>query len=129
LAAASIVVGMKRSAAAIKLLDELDDELASSAKRQGRELEWTAAEREHLAMIAETVDRREMLKAMFARWDTDDRKSIIQLSQEIRLCDAAVSRLLKSVNTDEPPPMSLTSIKARKAALARWDKVRNDATG
>jgi hypothetical protein len=98
----------------------LDRELAESAKRQRCRLAWTAFEREHLAMIADTVDRRVHLQRRYDVCDPTDAKTLVRLSTEIRLCDGLVSRLLKEVHTDTPQPESLRTIKARRAAMRRW---------
>ena len=47
---------------------------------------------------------------------------------QLRLLDGVVSRLLKSVQTDLPAPMSQRGAKAQRAALARLARDR-DATG
>jgi short-subunit dehydrogenase len=112
------------SAAATNLLRDLDKELARSSEHHGYELVWSPQELEHLRMIAGTIDRREKVKAALRRADADDRKSLVAFSAEIRLLDAAVSRLLKCVSTDAPQGESLTTIKARRAVQARWDGER-----
>jgi hypothetical protein len=109
-----------------RLLDELDAELARSSECAGTTLTWTASEREHLAMIADTVDRRVHLQRRHDVCDPTDAKNLVRLSTEIRLCDGLVSRLLKEVHTDTPQPESLRTIKARRAAMRRWHP---DATG
>ncbi|WP_204806304.1 hypothetical protein [Mycobacterium riyadhense] len=111
----------KRSTEAQRLLDKLDGELAVSAQQRGVSLSWTAAEREHLGMIANTVDRRVRLAELFAQCDPDDVKNRIRLSTEIRQCDNLVSRLLAKVKTDVPASESRRTQKARAAARARWD--------
>jgi hypothetical protein len=119
----------KHSAAGLKLLRELDKELVRASERQGCTLVWSAQERECLAMLATTVDRRELVQAALDRCDPDDRKSLVAYSQEIRQLDSAVERLLKSLSTEAPvTPESLTTIKARRAAQARWDRERNAAS-
>jgi len=110
------------------LLDALDAELAGSSERVGTSLSWTAAERKHLEMIASTVDRRVHLQRRYENTDPTDAKNLVRLSTELRLLDTTVSRLLRSVETDLPAPVSQRSAKARRAALARWARDR-DATG
>ena len=84
---------------------------------------WTAADRELLTLIGDTIDRRVDLAAHYA--NADDVKSRVKLSAELRLTEGALSRLLKQVQTDVPAPESQTTIKARRAARARWDRERN----
>ena len=45
----------------------------------------------------------------------------MKISAELRLTEASIARLLKQVSTDAPQPMSLRSVKAQRAARARWD--------
>lgn len=110
------------------LLDALDAELARSGERSGTTLTWTAAEREHLDMIAECIDRKVHLQGRYDNCDPTDHKNLVRLSTEMRLLDTTVSRLLKNVSTDESvaAPMSQRSRRAQHAALARWAR---DATG
>lgn len=53
---------LKRSAEAQALLDALRRELADSSERTHTTLSWSASEREHLDMIADTIDRRTHLR-------------------------------------------------------------------
>jgi hypothetical protein len=48
---------MTNSVEAQCLLAALDEELAASAKAAGRDLVWSAAERDIIAMIAAQIDR------------------------------------------------------------------------
>jgi Na+/phosphate symporter len=114
----------KRSSEAKKLLDELDAELAHASLHRRMALSWSAAERETLRMIADTVDRRVRLAELFTQCDPDDIKNRVRLSTEIRQCDNLVSRLLAKVKTDLPEPESRRSQKARAAVNVRWDKER-----
>ena len=52
----------KRTPEAERLLAQSDSELAESSERSGRKLSWSAAEREHLTMIGDTVSRRAHLQ-------------------------------------------------------------------
>ncbi len=113
-----------RSKPAQALLDSLDADLAKQAERLGYPLVWTAAERAVLEMLATTVDRREDVARRYK--SARDTKVAMRLSQEWRLLDAAIVRLLKQVETTVPEPMSPRSAKAQRAARARWDR---DATG
>lgn len=109
-----------RSKAAQVLLDSLDADLAKQAERLGYSLSWTAAERAVLEMLATTVDRREDVARRYKL--AKDDKAACKLSQEWRLLDAAVVRLLRGVETVVPEPMSPRSAKAQRAARARWDR-------
>ena len=112
----------KRSSEAQKLLDELDAELARAGQKRGMTLSWTAAERQALQIIGDTIDRRVRLVNMFAQCDPDDVKNRVRLSTEIRQCDNLVSRQLAKISTDLPAPESRRSQKARAAVQARWDR-------
>jgi hypothetical protein len=112
-----------KSAEAQALLDALDAELAASAKRSGRDLVWSAAERDVLEMIAAAVDRRVELSAAYGKSRTPMAMKI-KLATEIRLTEQAIARLYKQVSTDLPAPMSQTSLKAQRAANSRWDRER-----
>lgn len=115
---------MARSAAARKVLRELDAELASASKRAGKSLVWTAADRELLTLIASNIDRRADLAALYAA--AEDAKAKVKLSAELRLLEGALSRLLKMLQTDIPAPENQVTLKARHAAMKRWHP---DATG
>jgi hypothetical protein len=56
-----------KSAEAQALLAALDAALAASAKYSGRDLVWSAAERDVLSMIGAPVDRRVELSAAYGR--------------------------------------------------------------
>ncbi|MGO9155234.1 hypothetical protein [Mycobacterium sp.] len=45
----------------------------------------------------------------------------------MRLLEQAAARLIKGIETELPQPASLQTIKARRAAQARWD--RSNAAG
>lgn len=109
-------------AEARQLLDGLDAELKANAARLGATLKWTAAERAVLDLIADTIDRRQDLKRLFD--EAEKVSAQLRLSAEMRLLDAQVSRLLKSVSTepDMSGPRSRRSQKASKAALSRWNR-------
>ncbi|BBX70099.1 hypothetical protein [Mycolicibacterium psychrotolerans] len=119
---------VRRSREAETLLGELESELARSSEAAGVTLSWTPAERQHLDMIASTVDRRVHLQGRYNTTDPLDAKNLCRYSTEIRLCDALVSRLLGKVSTDVAPPMSQRSRRAQHAALSRWAR-DSGATG
>ena len=113
---------MAHSRAARKLRRELDEELKANGAAAGCELTWTAAEKALLERIACTIDHISDLSAYYDA-ATDDVKLRRQLAGEIRLQDALLAKLLRSVRTEPPPPEpSLKSIKATRAARARWDR-------
>lgn len=106
--------------AALRVIGELEDELAASGARAGQELCWDAADRALLDLIAAALDRGTDLAADYQL--AEDAKSRMKLSAELRLTEQAIARMLKQVKTDVPQPMSITSMKAQRAARARWDK-------
>ena len=114
----------QHSPEAQKVLEDLDADLARSSTKLGKTLSWTAAEREVREMIANTIDRRADVARAYDACDRGDAKNLVRLSAEWRMLDAAVARLLKQVETDVPQPMSLLSVKAQRAARARWDRDR-----
>ena len=106
------------------VLCALNAELAATAKEAGRELVWSAAEREVLDLITEQIDRKVELAQ---RYDEADQVRVkIALATEVRLTEVAIARLLKTISTEVPvdPPLSATSMKARRAAQSRWDRER-----
>lgn len=115
---------VRRSREAETLLAELDSELSHSSAASGVPLSWTPAERRHLDMIADTIDRRVHLQGRYDNTDPTDTKNLCRLSTEIRLCDALVSRLLAKVTTEVAAPMSQRSRRAQHAALSRHTRER-----
>lgn len=105
---------------AIELLDELDAELANNTAEQGllEPLVWSAAEQAIRESIACTVDRKLDLWARYHASDDDGMR--VKLSGELRLLEASLARLLKSVSTDLPAAPSVRSEKASRAANKRW---------
>lgn len=114
------LIAMGHSAAARKVLDALDAELAANAARRGMELSWSAAENELREMLANTIDQRQRVEALLAK--ATDAKVVAKLSAEVRQLRTAVIRLLKEIRTDVTPSESLRTVKARRAARARWDR-------
>jgi hypothetical protein len=120
----------KHSAAANRMIAELDAELERVSQEHGKPLVWTVDEIEHRRQLVETIDRRTRIQAALDRCEPDDRKSLVAFSTEIRLLDQAVSRLLKLLDLSEPAPQTLTQVKARAAAHRRWEVQRErDAAG
>lgn len=114
---------MPRSPQGRRIARDLDKELAAAAQSSGKPLEWTAAERAVIGLITAQIDR---IADLTVDYDAavDSPKIRVKLSSEMRLLEASVARLLKQVRTDIPAAESLTTIKARRAAHARW---RTDA--
>lgn len=109
-----------RSSEARKTLRELDKELADSAARSGQKLVWTAADRAILGLLADQIDRKQ---ALFVEYQhVEDAKDRVKLSGEMRLLEQSIARLLRQIKTEMPPPQSLRSIQAQRAARARWDR-------
>jgi hypothetical protein len=115
--------------AARALRRRLDAELHASAKRQNTTLEWTLEELTTLDLLADTVDRREQVQQAWDATDPADRKSLVAYSAEMRLIDAAILRMVKSLDPEaasaKPTPSSQISQHARKAALASWESRRS----
>jgi transposase InsO family protein len=111
---------MAHSAAARRVRRELDQQLAATAAATGRDLVWTAQDRVVLSLIQAAIDRTCDLQRDYAA--AEDAKTRAKLSAELRLLEANVERLLRRVKTDVPAPMSLRSVKAQRAAFARWSK-------
>jgi hypothetical protein len=114
---------MERSVEAQRVLAALDAELAAESKRTGRSLVWTAPDKELLALIADTIDRKVDLMVLYEV--TPDISPRVKLSAEIRLLDGLLSRLLRQVEIDAPDvpvrePSHVVSARARRAAKARW---------
>jgi hypothetical protein len=113
---------MAKSAEAQQLLVALDAELAAAGKATGRDLVWSAAERDVIGMIAAQIDRRVELSAAYEACESVATR--LKIASEIRLLEGAISRLYRQVSTDIPAPMSVTSLKAQRAVRARWDRER-----
>jgi len=113
---------VRRSAEARRVLADLDTELVASSARCGQTLVWTAADREVLRLIATNIDRKCALQRAYDK--AKDVKTRVMLSAELRLLEQALARLLRSIDTSEPAAPSLTTIKARRAVRARWDRER-----
>jgi hypothetical protein len=111
---------MARSAEARKVLAALDAELAAASERLGQNLVWTASESAVLGDIAFTTDRMVWLRRAWSR--AGDAKLRIKLSAEIRLLETSRARLLKAVTPDLPAAPSMRTVRARRAARARWDR-------
>jgi hypothetical protein len=109
-----------KSAEARKVLRELDRELADAGARKGVGLVWSAAEASILAQIASVLDRKaDFLEAYEG---SDELMVRLKISAEVRLLEGLAARLVRTVKTDLAQPESLVSVKARRAANARWER-------
>ncbi|RFZ05431.1 hypothetical protein VIMS_04933 [Mycobacterium marinum] len=108
------------SAEAVALLQKLDAELAENAEQLGEPLSWSAADVAIRELVADTIDRRSELKALYR--STKDDKLRLKIAGELRLIESALARLLVRIKTDLPAAPSKTSRKATAAARARWDR-------
>lgn len=111
---------MAHCAEARRVRRELDQQLAATAAATGRDLVWTAQDRVVLSLIQAAIDRIGDLQRDYAQ--ADQAKTRIKISAELRLVEAQVGRLVKQVKTDVPAPLGLRSVKAQRAARARWSK-------
>jgi hypothetical protein len=111
---------MAHCAEARRVRRELDEQLAAASAATGRDLVWTAQDRVLLSLIASAVDRKCDLQRDYAQ--AEQAKTRVKISAELRLVEAQLARLVKQVNTDVPGPMSLRSVKAQRAARARWNE-------
>ena len=75
----------------------LDEDLAAASKREGKQLAWTA-EAVTLELIG--AQHRPAGRRGGCYEATTDAKLKVKLSQEIRLLDAAVVRMLGTVKTE-----------------------------
>jgi len=122
-----MTVSTPKSPEAQALIAALDAELAASAKQAGRDLVWSAAERDIIGMIGSEVDRRVELAASYEACESTATK--LKIATELRLTEQAIARLYRQVNTEVPAPMSVTSLKAQRAARSRWDRERARQSG
>lgn len=114
---------MAHSAEARKVLRDLDKQLAASSEQSGRTLAWNAQERAILSQISSILDRKADFLELYQA--TEDVKAKLKISAEIRLLEQAAARLIRGITTEIPQPPSLQTIKARRAARARWDRSSN----
>jgi hypothetical protein len=85
----------------------------------GVELVWSPQEVEIIDMICRQIDRKVELDAY---QDAEDVKAKVKLSAELRLVENSIARMLQQVKIEVPAQSeSLRTIKARRAARARWD--------
>jgi hypothetical protein len=114
---------MAKSSEARRTLRDLDKQLSASSERSGRTLAWNAQERAVLSQISSILDRKAEFLELYQA--AEDVKTKLKLSAEIRLLEQGAARLIRSIETDIPETASLRTIKARRAARARWDRSSN----
>jgi hypothetical protein len=71
------------------------------------------------------VDRGADVAARYER--TRETKVRIKVGAELRQLDKSIMLLVKNIRTEMPAPESLVTVKARRAAQARWDTARAQA--
>jgi hypothetical protein len=114
---------MAHSTAARKLRKALDAELALMAQRSGQSLFWSTAEETLIERCMSTMDRLGDLQRDYNQAETS--KARLAISTEIRLCDGQLARMLKVIRPELPgKPATITTLRARRAADARWAKER-----
>jgi hypothetical protein len=104
----------------VALLAALDKELAAAGAARGQKLVWSAQEEAIRELIAAARDREVWLESVAS--STDDFKLRLKLLAELRLTEAHRARLVKSIKTDVPAAPSFRTVKAQRAARARWDR-------
>jgi hypothetical protein len=92
-------------------------------RQRGQQLVWGAQELAILRQIASTFDHIPELSGLYE--NARAVKTKLKLSQEIRLQRQQAVRLLKEIKTDLPAAPSMRTVKARRAARARWDRSPN----
>ncbi|OBJ86537.1 hypothetical protein A5640_06945 [Mycobacterium asiaticum] len=75
-----------------------------------------------MGMIGAAVDRRAELSAQYKACETTAMR--LRVATELRLLEQSIARLYRQVSTDVPAPQSVTSMKAQRAANARWKRER-----
>jgi hypothetical protein len=114
---------MAKSSEARRIRRDLDKQLAASSERSGRTLAWSAQETAVIAQISSILDRKAEFLELYNT--AEDVKAKLKLSAEIRLLEQAAARLIRGIETELPRPPSLRSMKAQRAARARWDQSSN----
>jgi hypothetical protein len=115
-----------KSLEARRVLRELDKELKAASQARGQQLVWSAQESAILAQISSILDRKSELLELYQ--EARAVKTKLRLSQELRLLEQAAARLLRDIKTDLAPAPGMRTVKARRAARARWDR-SPDAAG
>lgn len=94
--------------------------LKNAAKRGHSEIRWDHVETQQREQLADLVDRGQEMKVLFDA--AEDPALKVKISNELRQIDKAIGNLVAAIKVDAEPAPSVTSIKARKAANARWDR-------
>jgi hypothetical protein len=105
----------------------LDAELARACQQHGDGVEWSPQEAESIRILLDTARRRAEVRDVYLRTvaaSDADPAVLVKLSGELRQLDKAVSMHYKAINADMPAQLTLTTIKARKAANVRWTAQR-----
>ena len=115
----------------------MDAELGRVAEVIGADLTWSPAEQELLDTVEREVNRRAGLEAALADCEDPGSNRALKIATEVRLIEAQVARLVKALRRDmqkllatkpseEPTNAqpSIVSIKASRAANARWNRER-----
>src|ERR1700737_4591101 len=108
-----------------RIVRDLQRELEQASAEQGRELVFSAAESAILGQISSILDRKREFLVLYQ--DAEDTKVKLKISAEVRLLEQAAARLVKDVKTDIPAPPGMRTVKAQRAARARWDRSRSGA--
>jgi hypothetical protein len=117
-----------RSRQAQAFLAAMDAELAVNAEASGMSLAFSAAEQQTLADVADHIDRKTELAALYG--EAEDVRVKVALATELRLTEASITRLLKTVDMCAPEAeeqgevITPTQVKARAAANSRWKRER-----
>jgi hypothetical protein len=119
-----------RSAEAQRFLREMHAELQSNAEATGLTLAFSATERQTLGDVADHIDRKVELAKLYD--DAEDVRVKVALATELRLIEASITRMLRTVDMCAPAAeddaedeaMTPTQRKARAAAQSRWKRER-----
>lgn len=109
-----------KSPEARRVLRDLNKELELVSAGRGQKLFWSAQESAILDQISSILDRKSELLQLSA--EARSVKNKLKLSQELRLLERAAASLVTQIRTDLPQPESHRTVKARRAARARWDR-------
>ncbi len=105
----------------------LDAELARARQQPGDGVEWSPQEAESIRILCDTAGRRAQLRDLYTHAVADpatDPAVLVKLSGELRQLDKAIATHYRAINAEMPAAPSITTVKARKAANARWTAQR-----
>jgi len=117
-----------RSPQAQAFLAAMDAELLANAEASAMSLAFSAAEQQTLTDVADHIDRKTELAALYD--DAEDTRLKVALATELRLIEASITRLLRTVDMCAPEAqeqgevITPTQAKARAAANSRWKRER-----